>query len=188
MPFDRVDMTVATLQPGERHLYSFEGRLGEWHTPNIFGIKWGREEPFPIEGADFPGHVTDRRLILEFPNSSSFDAILGKIAPKIAKLAIGKVGGLLAIGNEGREITHQLAKNIGCLSFDFRDMDHLGYMDSRQMLWPVMKDNPNGREPVFLTYYTTGGGWMPGPEPEAFLKIIRGLDVRTIEYRQAPPG
>jgi hypothetical protein len=75
---------------------------------------------------------------------------------------------------------------IGYLSFDFADMDHLGVYRA-SACWPVMKYNMNGRDPAFLPYtlysitaYT--GAIVGPPAPSEFAEVIRDRGVRIVTY------
>jgi len=75
---------------------------------------------------------------------------------------------------------------IGYLSFDFADMDHLGVYRA-SACWPVMKYNVNGRDPAFLPYtlysitaYT--GAIIGPPAPAEFAEVIRDRGVRIVTY------
>ena len=89
------------------------------------------------------------------------------------------------------EPRNHLEDQIGYLSFDFADMDHLGvYKDFA--CWPVMIDNLNGRDPAFLPYtlyrITAYTGMVVGPPaPDEFAAVIRDRGVKIVKYNFEAP-
>ncbi len=182
--FERVNFLRASLSPGEGHLYSFKGFLCDW----VRGRFSSKETPRPIEGAALLGHVTTARLILEPRRvdglSIAFQAIdpeyLARIAPDVAFS-----GGLSDAQTREKETNH-LTDQIGYLSFDLTDIDHLGVFGS-SACWPVMKYNMNGRDPAFLphmvfrvNHYT--GPIIGPPALDEFAEIIKDQGVSIVTY------
>jgi hypothetical protein len=183
--FERVNFLKASLSTAEIHLYSFKGSLCEWDQGNVSG----KGTPMLIEDASLQGHVTNARLIIEPGNVSSLSMILGEIAPNFLERIVHGMhlpGGLLDTIKGGKETMNHLANQLGYLSFDFADMDHLGVYKG-SACWPVMKYNMNGRDPAFLpfslfpiTAYT--GAIVGPPAPDEFAEIIRDRGVRIVTY------
>lgn len=79
-----------------------------------------------------------------------------------------------------------IESQVGYLSFDFAEMDHLGVYGA-SACWPVMKYNMHGRDPAFLPYtlyritaYT--GALIGPPAPAEFAEVIRERGVRIVRY------
>lgn len=188
--FERVNFLRASLFPGEFHLYSFKGSLCKWDR----GRFSSKEAPILIEGAAILGHVTNTRLIIEPRNVESLTKVLGASGPKFLERSVpgkGLPGGLFDMQKMGKELMNHQEDQIGYLSFDFADMDHLGvYKDSA--CWPVMIDNLNGRDPAFLPYtlyrITAYTGVVVGPPATvAFSEVIRDRGVKIVMYNSEAP-
>lgn len=119
----------------------------------------------------------------------SWSMILGELGPKFLERIIPGMDlphGLFTTESGGKDITNRVADQVGYLSFDFADMDHLGvYGDSA--CWSVMKYNMNGKDPAFLPFnlfrVTAYTGVMIGsPAPGEFAEVIRNLGVRIVKY------
>ncbi len=183
--FERVNFLRASLSPREVHLYSFKGFLCEWNR----GQFSNEEIPILIEGAALLGHVTNTRLIIESRKVDSLSMVLGALDPKFLERIVpgtDLLGGLFDMQKKGKETMNHLAEQIGYLSFDFADMDHLGVYGV-SACWPVMKYNMNGRDPAFLPYtlfsitaYT--GAIVGSPAPDEFAEVIRDRGVRIVTY------
>jgi len=181
--FERVNFLRASLSPEEVHLYSFKGFLCKWDR----GQFSNEETPILIEGAPLLGHVTDARLIIEPKEAQSLSMVLGALDPKfLERIVLYLPDGLFDMERGGKETMNQMADQIGYLSFDFADMDHLGVYRT-SACWPVMKYNMNGRDPAFLphTFYriTAYTGAIVGPPaPGEFAEVIRDRGVRIVTY------
>jgi len=181
--FERVNFLRASLSPEEVHLYSFKGILCKWDR----GRFSNEETPILIEGAPLLGHVTDARLIIEPKEAHSLSMVLGALGPKfLERIVLDLPDGLFDMERGGKETMNHMADQIGYLSFDFADMDHLGVYRT-SACWPVMKYNMNGRDPAFLpyTYYriTAYTGAIVGPPaPGEFAEVIRDRGVRIVTY------
>ncbi len=181
--FERVNFLRASLSPEEVHLYSFKGFLCKWDR----GRFSDEETPILIEGAPLLGHVTDARLIIEPKEVHSLSMVLGAIDPNfLERIVLDLPGGLFDMERGGKDPMNQMADQIGYLSFDFADMDHLGIYRT-SACWPVMKYNMNGRDPAFLPYtfyritaYT--GVTVGPPAPGEFAEVIRDRGVRIVTY------
>jgi hypothetical protein len=188
--FERVNFLRASLSPREVHLYSFKGVLCEW----VRGRFSSKETPILIEGAAILGHVTNTRLILEPRNVDSLTTALGESGPNSLERIVpgmGLRGGLFYMQKRGKETMNHPADQIGYLSFDFADMDHLGVYRT-SACWPVMKDNLNGRDPAFLPYtlyrITAYTGMVVGPPaPDAFSEVIGDQGVKIVMYNPEAP-
>ncbi len=131
--------------------------------------------------------MTDARLIIEPKEAHSWSMVLGAIGPKfLERMVLDLPDGLFDMERGGKETMNQMADQIGYLSFDFADMDHLGVYRT-SACWPVMKYNMNGRDPAFLPYtlysinqYT--GAIVGPPAPNEFAEVIRGRGVRIVTY------
>ena len=181
--FERVNFLRASLSPEEVHLYSFKGFLCRWDR----GQFSNEEIPILIEDAPFLGHVTNARLIIEPSEAVSWPTVLGGLGPKLLdRIVLDLPGGLFDMERGGEETMKHMADQIGYLSFDFADMDHLGVYRT-SACWPVMKYNMNGRDPAFLphTFYriTAYTGAIIGPPaPSEFAEVIRDRGVRIVTY------
>ncbi len=183
--FERVHFLRASLSPGEAHLYSFQGFFCQWDR----GRFSGKEAPILIEGADLLGHVTTTRLIIEPRRGDSLSIVLRAIGPNFLEKIVpdaALLGGLSDMQKIGKETMKHLADQVGYLSFDFADMDHLGVF-SGFACWPVMKYSMNGRDPAFLPHtiyrinqYT--GPIVGPPAPNEFAEVIRDQGVRIVTY------
>ena len=183
--FERVNFLRASLSAEEVHLYSFKGFLCRWDR----GQFSNEEIPILIEDAPFLGHVTNARLIIEPRKVKSLSMFLGALGPEfLERIVSGMIlpGGLFDTERAGEETMNHMTDQIGYLSFDFADMDHLGvYKDSA--CWPVMKYNLKGRDPAFLPYtlysitaYT--GAIVGPPAPAEFAELIRNRGIRIVRY------
>ncbi len=179
--FERVNFLRASLSPEEVHLYSFKGFLCKWDR----GQFSNEETPILIEGAPLLGHVTDSRLIIEPKEAHSLAMVLEELDPKFLERIVPDLpGGLCNIERGGKETMKHMADQIGYLSFDFADMDHLGVYRA-SACWPVMKYHMNGRDPAFLPYtlyrITAYTGTIVGPPaPGKFAEVIRDRGVRIM--------
>ena len=181
--FERVNFLRASLSPEEVHLHSFKGFLCKWDQ----GRFSNEETPILIEGAPLLGHVTDARLIIEPKAAQSWPIVLGALGPKfLERIGLDLPDGLFDMERGGKETMNQMADQIGYLSFDFADMDHLGVYRT-SACWPVMKYNMNGRDPAFLPYtfyritaYT--GAIVGPPAPGEFAEVIRDRGIRIVTY------
>jgi len=181
--FERVNFLRASLSPEEVHLYSFKGFLCKWDR----GRFSNEETPILIEGAPLLGHVTDARLIIEPKEAHSLSMVLGALDPNfLERMVLDLPDGLFDMERGGKETMNHMADQIGYLSFDFADMDHLGVYRT-SACWPVMKYNMNGRDPAFLPYtfyritaYT--GAIVGPPAPSEFAEVIRDRGVRIVTY------
>jgi hypothetical protein len=172
--FERVNFLRASLSPEEVHLSSFKGSLCGWDQ----GQFSNEEIPILIEGAAFLGHVTNARLIIEQSEAVSLPTVLGGLDPKLLERIV--------LDLPCEETMQHMADQIGYLSFDFADMDHLGVYRT-SACWPVMKYNMNGRDPAFLphtlfriTAYT--GAIVGPPAPIEFAEVIRDRGIRIVTY------
>jgi len=66
--------------------------------------------------------------------------VLGALGPKFLERIVDLPGGLFDKQGREKEMVNHLAEQIGYLSFDFADMDHLGVYEVAAC-WPVMKYN-----------------------------------------------
>jgi hypothetical protein len=181
--FERVNFLRASLSPEEVHLYSFKGFLCGWDR----GRFSSKESPILIEDAALLGHVTNARLIIEPSRLNNLSTVLGALGPNfLERIVLGLPGDLFDMERGGKERLIQMADQIGYLSFDFADMDHLGVYRA-SACWPVMKYNMNGRDPAFLphilysiTAYT--GAIVGPPAPSEFAEVIRDRGVRIVTY------
>src|SRR6266487_1132920 len=181
--FERVNFLRASLSPEEVHLYSFKGSLCGWDQ----GQFSNEEIPILIEGAAFLGHVTNARLIIEPSEAVSLPTVLGGLGPKLLeRIVLDLPGGLFDTERGGEETMKHMADQIGYLSLDFADMDHLGVYRT-SVCWPVMKYNMNGRDPAFLphtlysiTAYT--GAIVGPPAPIEFAEVIKDRGIRIVTY------
>jgi len=113
--------------------------------------------------------------------------VLGELDPKfLERIVLDLPGGLCDMEKGGKETMKHTADQIGYLSFDFADMDHLGVYRA-SACWPVMKYHMNGRDPAFLPYtlyritaYT--GAIVGPPAPSEFADVIRDRGVRIVTY------
>jgi hypothetical protein len=113
--------------------------------------------------------------------------ILGELDPNfLERIALDLPGGLFDTERAGKETMKHVADQIGYVSFDFADMDHLGVYRT-SACWPVMKYKMNGRNPAFLphtlysiTAYT--GAIVGPPAPAEFAEVIRARGVRIVTY------
>lgn len=183
--FERVNFLRASLSPEEVHLYSFKGLLCRWDQ----GGGSSKEAPILLEDISLLGHVTNARLIIEPGYMQSLSMMLAELGPKFFERIVPGLDlphGLFTTESGGKDLMNRVADQVGYLSFDFADMDHLGvYEDSA--CWPVMKYNMNGRDPAFLpfnlfrvTAYT--GVIIGSPAPGEFAEVIRNLGVRIVTY------
>ncbi len=181
--FERANFLRASLFPEEVHLYSFKGSLCKWDR----GRFSNEEPPILIEDAALLVHVTDARLIIEPKEAHSLSIVLGELDPKfLERIVLDLPGGLCDMERGGKEIMKHTADQIGYLSFDFADMDHLGVYRA-SACWPVMKYHMNGRDPAFLPYtlyrITAYTGTIVGPPaPAEFAEVIRDRGVRIVTY------
>lgn len=181
--FERANFLRASLSPEEVHLYSFKGFLCKWDR----GRFSNEEPPILIEDAALLVHVTDARLIIEPKEAHSLSIVLGELDPKfLERIVLDLPGGLCDMEKGGKETMKHTADQIGYLSFDFADMDHLGVYRA-SACWPVMKYHMNGRDPAFLPYtlyritaYT--GAIVGPPAPSEFAEVIRDRGVRIVTY------
>lgn len=179
--FERVNFLRASLSAEEVHLNSFRGFLCKWDQLS------NEETPILIEDAALLGHVTNARLILEPRESNNLPTVLGELEPKfLERIVLDLPGGLFDMEKGGKESMKHLADQIGYLSFDFADMDHLGVYRT-SACWPVMKYNMNGRDPAFLphTLYSINaytGAMVGPPAPIEFAEVIRDRGVRIVTY------
>ncbi len=183
--FEQVNFLRASLLPEEVHLHSFKGFLCKWHQGRLSS----KETPILIEDAALLGHVTDTRLIIETGNVDTLSMVLGALGPKFLERLVPRMNlsrDLFDMQQGKRETMHHLADQIGYVSFDFANMDHLGVYEVAAC-WPVMKYNMNGRDPVFLPYnlysitqYT--GAIVGPPAPGEFAEVIRDRGVRIVTY------
>src|SRR6516164_1476913 len=133
--FERVHFLRASLSAEEVHLYSFKAFLCKWDQFS------NEEMPILIEDAALLGHVTNARLIIEPREANSLPMLHGELGPKfLERIALDLPGGLFSTEKGGNESMKHLADQIGYLSFDFADMDHLGVYRTLAC-WPVMKYN-----------------------------------------------
>ena len=185
--FERVNFLRASLSSEEVHLYSFKGSLCKWDR----GRFSNEEPPILIEDAALLGHVTNTRLIIEPREANSLSMVLGELDPKfLERIVLDLPAGLCDMERGGKETMKHTADQIGYLSFDFADMDHLGVYRA-SACWPVMKYNMNGRDPAFLphtlyriTAYT--GAIVGPPAPSEFAEVIRDRGVRIVRYISKP--
>jgi hypothetical protein len=183
--FERVNFLRASLSPEEVHLYSFKGSLCKWDR----GRFSSEESPILIEDAALMVHVTDARLIIEPKEAHNLSIVLGELDPNFLERIVPDLelpGGLCDMEGEGKETRKRTADQIGYLSFDFADMDHLGVYRA-SACWPVMKYHMNGRDPAFLPYslyrITAYTGTIVGPPaPGEFAEVIRDRGVRIVTY------
>jgi hypothetical protein len=183
--FERVNFLRANLSREEVHLHSFHGFLCAWDQ----GRFAGKETPILIEDAALLGHVTNTRFIIEPRKVKSLSMVLGALGPEfLERIVSGMVlpGGLFDTARGGKETMYHMADQIGYLSFNFADMDHLGVYNDFAC-WPVMKYNMNGRDPAFLPYslyrITAYTGVLVGPPaPGEFAEVIRNRGVRIVTY------
>jgi hypothetical protein len=183
--FERVHFLHASLTPAEVHLYSFKGALCEWDQGSISG----KGTPILNEDVSLLGHVTNTRLIIEPGKMNSLSMILGNIGSNFLEQIVYNMhlpGGLFDTIKGGKEAINRLAIQIGYLSFNLADMDHLGVYKGFAC-WPVMKYHLNGRDPAFIpfslftiTAYT--GAIVGPPAPDEFAELIRDRGVRMIAY------
>ena len=183
--FERVNFLRANLSLEEVHLHSFNGFLCAWDQGRFVR----KETPILIEDAALLGHVTNARLIIEPRKVKSLSMFLGALGPEfLERIVSGMIppGGLFDTERAGEETMNHMTDQIGYLSFDFADMDHLGVYRT-SACWPVMKYNMNGRDPAFLPYtlysinqYT--GAIVGPPAPNEFAEVIRGRGVRIVTY------
>jgi len=181
--FERVNLLRTSLSAGEVHLHSFKGFFCTWHQ----GRSSNEEVPILIEDAALLGHMTNARLIIELREAKSLPLILGELGPNfLARIVPDVPGDLFDVERGGKETVEHVAEQIGYLSFDFADMDHLGVYET-SACWPVMKYHMNGRDPAFLphslyniTAYT--GAIVGPPAPAEFAEIIRERGVRIEKY------
>jgi hypothetical protein len=183
--FERVNFLRANLSREEVHLHSFYGFLCAWEQ----GRFAGKETPILIEDAALLGHVTNTRFIIEPRKVKSLSMVLGALGPEfLERIVSGMVlpGCLFDTERGGKETMYHMADQIGYLSFNFADMDHLGVYNDFAC-WPVMKYNMNGRDPAFLPYslyrITAYTGVLVGPPaPGEFAEVIRNRGVRIVTY------
>src|SRR5215469_2496621 len=145
--FERVNFLRASLFAEEVHLYSFKGFLCKWER----GQFSNEEAPVLIQDAALLGHVTNARFIIEPREGYSLSIVLGALDPNfLARIvpAMDLPGGLHDMEGGGKETMKPVADQIGYLSFDFAEMDHLGVYRT-SACWPVMKYNMHGRDPAF---------------------------------------
>jgi hypothetical protein len=183
--FERVHFLRASLSPGEVHLYSFPGFFYQWER----GRFSGKETPILIEGAAILGHVTTIRLIIEPRRADSLSIVLRAIDPNFLERVVpdaALLGGLSDMQKIGEETMDHLANQIGYLSFDLAEMDHLGVFRG-SACWPAMKYNLHGRYPAFLPYtvyrinqYT--GPIVGPPAPDEFAGVMRDQGIRIVTY------
>jgi len=115
--------------------------------------------------------------------------LLGALGPKFLERLVPRMNlprDLFDMQQRERETMNHLADQIGYVSFDFADMDHLGVYEVAAC-WPVMKYNMNGRDPAFLPYnlysitqYT--GAIVGPPAPGEFAEVIRDRGVKIVTY------
>jgi len=183
--FERVNFLKANLSREEVHLHSFHGFLCAWDQ----GRFAGKETPKLIEDAALLGHVTNTRFIIEPRKVKSLSMVLEALGPEfLERIVSGMVlpGGLFDTERGEKETMNHMADQIGYLSFNFADMDHLGVYNDFAC-WPVMKYNMNGRDPAFLPYslyrITAYTGVLVGPPaPGEFAEVIRNRGVRIVTY------
>ena len=183
--FERVHFLRASLYPGEVHLHSFQGFFCQWDRERFSG----KEALIPIEGAALLGHVTTIRLIIEPRRADSLSIVLRAIDPNFLERVVPDAalpGGLSDRHKLGEETMDHLANQIGYLSFDLAEMDHL-VVFSGSACWPVMKYNMQGRYPAFLPHavyrinqYT--GPIAGPPAPDEFAGVMRDQGVRIVMY------
>ena len=181
--FERVKFLRVNLPAGEVQLYSFKGFLCKWDQGRISN----EETPIVIQDAALLGHVTNARLIIEPREANSLPMILGELDPKfIERIALDLPRGLFDMERGGKETMKQKAEQVGYLSFDFADMDHLGVFGV-SACWPGMKYNMHGKDPAFLphtlysiTAYT--GVILGPPAPTEFAEVIRARGVKIVTY------
>ena len=142
------------------------------------------EHPNPVIS-----HVTTTRLIIEPRRADSLSIVLRAIDPKFLERVVPDaafLGGLSDMQKIGKETMNHPADQIGYLSFDLADMDHLGVFRG-SACWPAMKYNMHGRYPAFLPHtvyrinqYT--GPIVGPPAPDEFAEVIRDQGVRIVTY------
>src|SRR5215469_12105444 len=121
--FERVNFLRASLTAGEVHLYSFKGFLCAWDQGRFSTL----ETPILIQDAALLGHVTNARLILEPREVNSLQTILGELDPKyLDRIVLDLPGGFFDMERGRKEAIKHKTEQMGYLSFDFADMDHLG--------------------------------------------------------------
>lgn len=182
--FERVNFLRASLSPAEVHLYSFKGFLCGWDQGRISR----KETPILIEDVSLLGHVTNARLIIEPRRADSLSIAYQAINPEfLARIAPDAAfsGGLSDAQTREKETNH-LADQIGYLSFDLTDLDHLGIFGS-SACWPVMKYHMHGRFPAFLphmvfrvNHYT--GPIIGPPALDEFAEVIKDQGVSIVTY------
>jgi hypothetical protein len=113
--------------------------------------------------------------------------VLGALGPNFLERLVPRMNlssDLFDMQQRERETKNHLADQIGSVSFDFADMDHLGVYEVAAC-WPVMNYNMNGRDPAFLPYnlyrITQYTGVIVGlPAPGEFAEVIRDRGVRIV--------
>ena len=183
--FERVNFLRASLSSEEVHLHSFKGFLCKWDQ----GRFSSKETPILLEDAALLGHITNTRLIIETGTMDTLSFVLGASGPKLLERLVPRMNlsrDLFDMQQRERETMNHLADQIGYVSFDFADMDHLGVYEVAAC-WPVMTYNMNGRDPAFLPYnlysitqYT--GALVGPPAPGEFAEVIRDRGVKIVTY------
>ena len=180
---DKQPIRTAKLNSGEKHLYSFEGRLCEWET-KLFFWTIPNNTPIAIEGAYFQGHITNKRLLIEGRYNNSGALFAGKVGlnilEKIVENSIVKVAsGLADTLAEGNEKARALTEGKGYLSFPYVQLDCLKCWNDN-VFWPVLRTNKNGRDPAFMPY--NPGTWSSSLAYKEFAAIMKKY-VRIVEYK-----
>jgi hypothetical protein len=162
--FSPINFMYAHLKPGERHLNSFIGQTCEWEVTRkylIFGETTGY---FPRASSiifNYRGHITNKRIILEFPKKiNNFAALMIKILGEISETNVGKI---MAAMSESAITTNEkiegMSEGRNFLSFKFKKISKvICYSD--QIFWVVLKSSDNELGIPFIPRYINEKGEM----------------------------
>src|SRR5262249_11313855 len=101
--------------------------------------------------------------------------LFSRISPKIIEHFFKSVPGIGLIGNlvdtalEGQKKINEIAQKINYYSINYEDT--LRWEGNAATIWPIMKADPNLKEPVFVVFDIAGGS----PRGDELLKIINKI-------------
>ncbi len=150
--FDPIEPAYAKLKHGEALIRSFYVIPCKWKK--LFGLIW--ETPEPSISMNMQGHLTDRRLILEYrPGSDNWI----RLSHNLRGLAgpIVEFGLTVALGRVGEFLGHVLTSSAeleegveaGAMSVKYAGIDRLVYTPSYDTVHVAWKTASDLKDPVF---------------------------------------
>jgi hypothetical protein len=185
-----ISMLYATLDPGERHLHSFAGQSVEWSEDRAF-LGLGAVKgyiPFPTTIIFYyRGHLTDRRMILEFPKDSNSLIIWQLLLSTVGALSGGRIAEFAHRMNdevgESRKMQREMAETAKYFSLPYSDINTI-WVKGRVYCWATIHGDHTGLGVPFVPRYIDASGkahqsspWKGGinnapPEVTDFIEII----------------